>query len=73
MIFQEKSFSCYILLTEQTSLSDCPYFSRYWATCVLQLFVNLAMTSSNLKLTRLFNQVVLIHDQKVKARAFEVK
>ena len=26
MIFQEKCFSCYILLTEQISLSDCLYF-----------------------------------------------
>ena len=38
--FQEKSFSCYILLTEQISLSDCLYFSKYWTICVLQLFVN---------------------------------
>ena len=28
-IFQEKSFSCYILLTEQISLSDCFSFLRY--------------------------------------------
>ena len=25
MIFQEKYFSCYIVLTDQTSLSDCLY------------------------------------------------
>ena len=43
--FQEKYFSCYILLTDQISLSDCLYFSRYRAICVLQLFVNQAVTS----------------------------
>ena len=42
MIFQEKYFSCYILLAHQISLSDCLYFSRYWAICVLHLFVNQA-------------------------------
>ena len=50
MIFQEKYFSCYILLTYQISFSNCLYFSRYWAICVLQLFVNQTVTSSNLKL-----------------------
>ena len=49
--FQEKCYSCQILLTDQISLSDCLYFSRYWAICVLQLFVNQAVTSENLKLT----------------------
>ena len=33
------------LLTNQISLSDYLYFSRYWAICVLQLFVNQAVTS----------------------------
>ena len=27
------------------SLPDCLYFSRYWAICVLQLFVNQAVMS----------------------------
>ena len=27
--FQEKCFSCYILLSDQISLSDCLHFSRY--------------------------------------------
>ena len=40
MIFQERCFSYYILLTDQTSLSDCFYFLRYWGICVLQLFVS---------------------------------
>ena len=39
MIFQEKCFSCYILLTDQISLSGCFYFMRYWKICALQLFV----------------------------------
>ena len=33
------------LLTDQISLADCLYFSRCWAICVLQLFVNQAVTS----------------------------
>ena len=45
MIFLEKYFSCYILLTDQISLSDCLYFWKYWAICVLQLFANQAVTS----------------------------
>ena len=44
--FSEKiCFSCYILLNDQISLSDCFYFSKYWAICVLQLFVKQAVTS----------------------------
>ena len=34
-IFEEKCFSPYILLSDQISLSDCLYFLRYWAICVL--------------------------------------
>ena len=40
IIFWEKCFSCYILLTDQISLPNCLYFLRYWSMCVLQLFVN---------------------------------
>ena len=36
MIFQEKCFSCYIILTDQISLYDCLSFVRYWVICVLQ-------------------------------------
>ena len=42
--FQEKCFLCYFLLTDQISLSNYLYFSRYWAICVLQLFANHAVT-----------------------------
>ena len=35
----------YILITDQISSSDCLYFLRYWAICVLQLFVNHGVTS----------------------------
>ena len=55
MIFQEKCFSCYILLNDQISMSDSLYFSRYWTICVSQLFVNLVVTSQNLKLTISFD------------------
>ena len=50
MIFQEKCFSYYILLAGQVSLSDCLYFSKYWAICILPLFANQAATPWNLKL-----------------------
>ena len=40
MIFEEKYFSCYILLPDQILLSGCLYFVRYWAIRVLQFFVN---------------------------------
>ena len=33
-------YSVNILLTHQISLPGCLYFLRYWAICVLQLFVN---------------------------------
>ena len=45
MIFQEKCFSSYILLTEQISLPDCLYLLRYWSICVLQLLVNQVLAS----------------------------
>ena len=54
MVFQEKCFSFYILLTDQISLSDYLSFLRYWAKCVLQLFVNQVVTSLILKLTVVF-------------------
>ena len=40
--FKGPSFYGYlvIVLTDQISLPDCLYFSRYWAICVLQLFAN---------------------------------
>ena len=44
MIFEEKYFSCYILLTDQTSLSGCLYFVR-WIVWVLQLFVKQVVKS----------------------------
>ena len=43
--FSKKCFSCYILLTDQISLSDCLYFSRNWAIRVLQLIDNQAVMS----------------------------
>ena len=41
MIFQEKCFSCYNLLTDKISLSGCLHFLNYWAICELQLFRSL--------------------------------
>ena len=45
MIFEEKYFCCYLLLTDQISFCNCRYFMRYWVICVSQLFVNQAVTS----------------------------
>ena len=45
MIFEERHFSCNILLTDQISLSCCLWFVKYWAICVLHLFVNQTVTS----------------------------
>ena len=56
MIFQQKCSSCYILLTDQILLPDCFYFLRYWAICVLQLFVNQVVTSKKIKI----NLILLI-------------
>ena len=33
---RKKYLSCYILLTDQLSLSGCYYFVRYWAICDVQ-------------------------------------
>ena len=49
--FEEKYFSCYILLFDQVPLSGWFYYVRYWETCVLQLFFNHVMTSWILILT----------------------
>ena len=59
MIFQEKYFPCYVLLTYQISLPDYIYFFRYWAICVLVLFV------INFEIN-LSNQSVFLHNQKDK-------
>ena len=40
MTFEEKHFSCYILLTEKIPLSGYLYFGRYWAIGVFYLLVN---------------------------------
>ena len=39
LIFEEKYFSRYALLTDHISLCGCLYFVRYWAKYVLWLFV----------------------------------
>ena len=42
---KKKGFSCYVLLTDQISLSNCLYFWKYLVIFLLQLFVNEAVTS----------------------------
>ena len=46
MVFQEKWFSCYILLTDQVSLSAFLYFLNYWAICLLPLFVSICLNKN---------------------------
>ena len=53
MIFEEQYLSCYILLPDQIAMSDCLYFVKYWALCVLSLFVNQVVTPQILKLKQL--------------------
>ena len=65
MIFKEKCFSCYILLTDQISFPDYLYFLRYCAICVLQLFAVQSATSSILELTLISYQAVFLHNQNV--------
>ena len=50
MIFQEKCFSFYILLTDRISFSDCLYFSRYLSICVLQLLTRLGRNKLEINL-----------------------
>ena len=65
MIFQEKYFSCYFLLTDQNSLpllleilvSVCN--EKFFPCCDVIIFENKLIFS---------NQVVLLHDQKVKTK-----
>ena len=52
--FSRNMFRMYILLTDQILLSDSLYFLRYWAIWLLQLFINQAVTSKNLRLTLSF-------------------
>ena len=52
--FQRKRSSYYILVTDQISLRDCLYLSRYLEICVLQLIVIQVMTSWILKLSLFF-------------------
>ena len=54
MIFQEKYFSCYILLSVQIYLPGHHYFLRYYARCVLQLIVIQSATLKILKLSLAF-------------------
>ena len=43
--FSRKMFLMLHAINDQILLSDCLYFSKYWAMCVLQLFNNQAVTS----------------------------
>ena len=56
IIFKEKYFSCYILLTDQASLSGCIYFVRCWVICVFQLFVN-QVVYFEIKVTLTFQKI----------------
>ena len=40
-----RNFFCYTLLTDQISLPDYLYISRYWAISILQLFVKKTVIS----------------------------
>ena len=40
LFFNKNILFSFIPLTDQNSLSGCFYFMRFWAICVLQLFVS---------------------------------
>ena len=67
MIFQEKYFSCYILLTNQISWTDCIYFLRYWTIFGLQLPFSQVVTSLDLELNLLFESSSFLPDQNLKS------
>ena len=80
--FSKKWFSCYILLTDQISLSDCLYYLKYWSICVFRLFVNQVVTLQVLKLALSFWSICFYtwpksQDKNLNIlrteRAFEVK
>ena len=52
--FEGKFFTCYSPLIDQVSWSSCFYFLRYWAICVLQLFVNQVVTSKTFETNLIF-------------------
>ena len=54
MIFEQKCFSCYILLNDQISLSDYFYLQRYWAICALQFFVSQVCDVKNFEINFVF-------------------
>ena len=65
--FSEKSFSCYILLTDKFSMSDCLYFLRYRAIYVLQLFVSQVVI--NFEINHIFLiKPFFLYDKKVKIK-----
>ena len=45
LFFEEKYTSRFIILIDQISFPGCLYFVRYWAICLIQLFVNQVVTS----------------------------
>ena len=53
MIFREKCFSCYILLTDQISFSDCLYFLRFInkldQCCIFEKYINVTISATNIK------------------------
>ena len=68
MIVKEKHF-CYILLTDQISLSDFFYFLRYLTNCLSKLFAILYVTSQILKIAciiKLFFYITWRSEQKFK-------
>ena len=58
MLFQEKCFPCSILLTDQISLSNRCYFLRYWAICLMQLFLNQVATCFKINLIFLVKPIL---------------
>ena len=75
--FSRKMFLMLHAINWPKSLSDCLYFLRYWAICVLQLFVSQIVTSEILESIKPFFYITKKSRQKLNIlrtkRAFKVK
>ena len=52
--FSGETFLMLHSINWQVSLSDCLYFWRYWAICILQLFINQVVTSIRFEINLTF-------------------
>ena len=70
MVFEEKYFSSYVLLSDQFILEDCFHFMRYWAMCVCCNYLLTRLWTLNFEINVIFLiKSFLLHDQNVKTNS----